>query len=37
MTRAARIEPRTPEGDVYVKDAGIALLALEPKCDFTIE
>src|SRR5207302_11052311 len=31
LTRAARIEPRTPEGDVYVTDAFAALLALEPE------
>ena len=30
MTRAARIEPRTPEGEVYVTDTFAALLALEP-------
>ena len=30
MTRAARIEPRTPEGHVYATDAFAALLALEP-------
>jgi adenylate cyclase len=30
LTRAARIEPRTPEGEVYVTDAFAALLALEP-------
>jgi len=37
MTRAARIEPRTPEGEVYVKDAFAALFAIEQKCEFTIE
>ena len=37
MTRAARIEPRTPEGEVYVTDAFAALLALEPECDCTTE
>ena len=37
MTRAARIEPRTPEGEVYVTDAFAALLALEPERDFTTE
>jgi class 3 adenylate cyclase/tetratricopeptide (TPR) repeat protein len=35
MTRAARIEPRTPEGEVYMTDAVAALLALEPGADFT--
>ena len=30
LTRAARIEPRTPEGEVYTTDAVAALLALEP-------
>ena len=38
LTRAARIEPRTPEGEVYVTDAFAALLALEPdsrmRCDY---
>jgi hypothetical protein len=29
LTRTARIEPRTPEGEVYVTDAFAALLALE--------
>jgi len=29
MTRAARIEPKTPEGEVYVTDAFAALCALE--------
>jgi hypothetical protein len=33
LTRAARIEPRTPEGAVYVTDAFAALLALEPAAD----
>jgi adenylate cyclase len=33
FTRAARIEPRTPEGSVYVTDAFAALLALEPESD----
>jgi hypothetical protein len=37
LTRAARIEPRTPEGDVYVTDAFAALLALEPANDFVTE
>ena len=30
MTRAARIEPRTPEGEVYVTDTFAASLSLEP-------
>jgi adenylate cyclase len=30
LTRAARIEPRTPEGSVYVTEIVAALLALEP-------
>ena len=30
MTRAARIEPRTPEGEVYVSEPFAALLALQP-------
>jgi class 3 adenylate cyclase len=30
ITRAARIEPRTPRGEVYATDAFAALLALEP-------
>jgi adenylate cyclase len=38
LTRAARIEPRTPVGEVYVTDAFAALLALEPtsgiRCDY---
>ncbi len=29
VTRTARIEPRTPEGEVYVTDAFAALLALD--------
>jgi class 3 adenylate cyclase len=37
MTRAARIEPRTPEGEVYVTDAFAALLALEPRSTFITE
>jgi class 3 adenylate cyclase len=37
LTRAARIEPRTPEGHVYVTDAFAALLALEPSCGFATE
>jgi class 3 adenylate cyclase len=38
LTRAARIEPRTPVGEVYVTNAFAALLALEPdagiRCDY---
>jgi class 3 adenylate cyclase len=38
LTRAARIEPRTPVGEVYVTSAFAALLALEPasgiRCDY---
>jgi hypothetical protein len=37
LTRAARIEPRTPEGEVYVTDAFAALLALEPDTPFTTD
>jgi hypothetical protein len=37
MTRAARIEPRTPEGEVYVTDAFAALLAIEPQPDAVCE
>lgn len=37
LTRAARIEPRTPEGQVYVTDAFAALLALEPGAAFATE
>jgi class 3 adenylate cyclase len=37
LTRAARIEPRTPEGQVYVTDAFAALLALQPDTDFATE
>ncbi len=32
LTRAARIEPRTPTGEVYVTAAFAALLRLEPEC-----
>ncbi|MEJ1970983.1 MAG: adenylate/guanylate cyclase domain-containing protein [Lacunisphaera sp.] len=32
LTRAARIEPRTPTGEVYVTAAFAALLRLEPTC-----
>jgi adenylate cyclase len=37
LTRASRIEPRTPEGEVYVSDAFAALLALEPDARFATE
>ena len=37
LTRAARIEPRTPEGEVYVTDAFAALLVLEPGARFATE
>jgi len=37
LTRAARIEPRTPEGEVYVTDAFAALLSLEPVVPFATE
>jgi hypothetical protein len=37
LTRTARIEPRTPEGQVYVTDAFAALLALEANAPFRTE
>jgi hypothetical protein len=37
LTRAARIEPRTPVGEVYVTASFAALLALEPTCGVTPE
>ncbi len=37
LTRAARIEPRTPVGEVYVTDAFAALLALEPNAGIRCE
>ncbi len=37
LTRAARIEPRTPEGEVYVTDAFAALLALRRDAPFATE
>lgn len=37
LTRAARIEPRTPTGEVYVTTAFAALLRLEPHCGVTSE
>jgi adenylate cyclase len=35
--RTARIEPRTPEGDVYVTDPFAALLTLEDETALTCE
>jgi hypothetical protein len=37
ITRAARIEPRTPEGEVYVTEAFAALCALECSTEFVCE
>ena len=37
LTRAAHIEPRTPEGEVYATDAFAALLALEPESGLACE
>ncbi len=37
LTRAARIEPRTPEGEVYVTDAFAALLSRQPVAPFVTE
>ncbi|MSU47053.1 MAG: adenylate/guanylate cyclase domain-containing protein [Lacunisphaera sp.] len=37
LTRAARIEPRTPTGEVYVTAAFAALLRLEPNCGVSPE
>lgn len=37
LTRAARIEPRTPAGEVYVTTGFAALLRLEPGCSVTSE
>jgi adenylate cyclase len=37
LTRVARIEPRTPEGEIYVTDAFAALLALQPRAPFATE
>jgi class 3 adenylate cyclase len=37
VTRAARIEPVTPEGAVYVTEAFAAELTMLPKSDFTCE
>jgi class 3 adenylate cyclase len=37
VTRAARIEPVTPEGAVYVTEAFAAQLTMQPKSEFTCE
>jgi len=37
LTRAARIEPRTPPGEVYATEAFAALLALEPDAGIACE
>jgi len=37
LTRAARIEPRTPVGEVYVTSAFAALMALEPAAGIRCE
>ncbi|HZB70690.1 MAG TPA: adenylate/guanylate cyclase domain-containing protein, partial [Acidimicrobiales bacterium] len=37
VTRTARIEPRTPEGDVYVTDPFAALIALEQPDDLSCQ
>jgi hypothetical protein len=37
VTRTARIEPRTPEGDVYVTDPFAALIALEQPQDLSCQ
>ena len=37
ITRAARIEPLTPPGDVYATSAFAALLSLDPEADVTPE
>jgi adenylate cyclase len=37
VTRTARIEPATPEGEVYVTDAFAAALALEPRAGYDAE
>ena len=37
VTRTARIEPRTPEGDVYVTDPFAALIALEEPTDLSCQ
>jgi class 3 adenylate cyclase len=37
VTKTARIEPRTPEGEVYVTDPFAALAALDPGYDLSCE
>lgn len=37
VTRTARVEPRTPSGEVYMTGSAAALLALEPLSDVTPE
>jgi class 3 adenylate cyclase len=37
LTRTARIEPRTPPGEVYASSAFAALLRLDPHCDVVPE
>jgi class 3 adenylate cyclase len=37
VTRTARVEPRTPPGEVYMTGSAAALLALEPIADVTPE
>ncbi len=37
VTRAARMEPRTPDGAVYVTDQFAALLSLEPDAPATCQ
>jgi len=37
VTRTARVEPRTPPGEVYMTGSSAALLALEPLADVTPE
>ena len=37
VTHTARIEPNTPEGDVYVTEPFAALLALERDCPYSCE
>jgi len=37
LTRAARIEPRTPPGEVYATNALAALLRLDPEAGVTPE
>jgi hypothetical protein len=37
LTRAARVEPRTPTGEVYVTSAFAGMMALTPGCGMTAE